>query len=280
MPDSLAVRTSRRLVRRLAHAIAALGLALVAGCSGHGKTLDPAVIGDPALTPTALPAPVTVDKVASWTNVTSSHGVGYTFPVKNATGVRAQWTEPTVKGAPGEEEFVWIGVGGWDYTVQNIAQVGTFGYLPKSGGLNQGVWYQFVPVLQKAQFPSIDVKPGDRIFAYVVELDAGKHLWQVFLQDLTTGKEFDKTMEFNSLHGYPTIVVEDPNVGELGPSSPFLAFPQWSDVTFSNIEIRVDGRWLPAATMHGYRIQMLQNGDTLANASALNSGSGFTATRA
>ena len=43
----------------------------------------------------------------------SPNWVGYTFSVRDVTGVRADWTEPLVRPAePRAAESVWLGVGG------------------------------------------------------------------------------------------------------------------------------------------------------------------------
>jgi hypothetical protein len=190
--------------------------------------------------------------------------------------VRAQWSEPTVTGHAGAEEFVWVGIGGWDETVQNIIQVGTFAYFPGGGQMNQGIWYQLVPSLQHAQFPLIGVGPGDEIAASVVQLKARED-WQMSLTDVSSGQSFTKTVKFGSLNAYPSFIVEDPNSGPLGPSGPFYPFPSWGTVTFSNTQIRIAGRWKPAASIYGYRINMVRNGQTLAVAGPLDTSSGFSA---
>ena len=98
-----------------------------------------------------------VSNRAKTTRVTSLHWVGYTFPVRHVTGVRAQWIEPRVTGRHGSEEFVWLGVGGWNQADNNIIQDGTFAYFPPGGGRNEGVWYERVPINPEAKFPLVPV---------------------------------------------------------------------------------------------------------------------------
>lgn len=272
-------------------ALALLVVVALAGCStrpvappsasvgttpGPSLTAAPTPAASPALTPTSLPKASPVAEVAGSETLASEHWVGYTFPVSGVTGVRAQWLEPTVGGPSGAEEFVWVGIGGWAESEQNIIQIGTFVYFRDGDQENEGIWYQIVPV-QHPRYPLINVIPGDKIVASVVQRKRPQKNWRVSLTDVSSGQSFSKTVRFGSLGAYPSLVVEDPDRGPLGPSGPFYIFPRWGTVTFSNMEIRIGGHWKPAASIYGYRIQMLRNGRTLAIASPLDKRSGFTA---
>ncbi|HEY6788177.1 MAG TPA: G1 family glutamic endopeptidase [Trebonia sp.] len=208
--------------------------------------------------------------------MTGEHWAGYTFPVGGVSGVRAQWTEPTVTGPSGAEEFVWVGIGGWGTTVQNIIQIGTFAYFPNAHQTNQGIWYENVPG-PLAQFPLIDVSPGDGIAASVVQAGSAQDEWRISLDDVTSGQSFTKVLKFDSLDAYPSFVVEDPNSGPPGPAGPFFPFPRWGEVSFSDMQIRISGTWKPAAAFYGYQVQMIRDGRTLATAGPLDMRSGFTA---
>lgn len=234
----------------------------------------------PTLTPSPTPFPTveSVAHVAGWETLDSLHWVGYTFPHSDVTGIRAQWSEPAVTGSAVAEEFVWIGVGGWNYTVNNIIQVGTFAYFPPGGGLHQGIWYQLVSVQQSPQYPLIDVNPGDQIFASVVQLQQGT--WQISLTDATNPYiTYTKVVQFNSYTAYPSFIVEDPNTGPPSQYGPFYTFPHWGAVNFSHMQIRVGKTWISAASLYAYRIQMVRNGQVLATAGPLSANSIFTATQ-
>ena len=83
-------------------------------------------------------------------------------------------------------------------------------------------------------------------------------------------------VHYDSAGAYPSFVVEDPINGP-SPSSPSAPFPHWGAVSFSNMQIRIGDRWKPAASVYGYRVQMVRNGHTLAIAGPLDKASGFTA---
>ncbi len=201
--------------------------------------------------------------------------MGYTFPTQNVTGVRAEWTEPAVSGRTGSEEFVWIGIGGWNQTVSNIIQEGTFVYFPGGGGANEGIWYERVPENQKALFPLVDVSPGDHIYASVVRRSAAR--WQISLDDVTIGSTFGAALRFQSLGAYPSFVVEDPDTGPLGPQGPFYPLPRWQSVTFSDLQVRVGGTWVSAASLPAIRVDMIRNGRVLATAGPLSRRASFSA---
>jgi hypothetical protein len=231
----------------------------------------------PTPSATALPTVAQVGHVAGWQTLSSQHWVGYTFPRSNVTGVRAQWIEPTVDGSSGSEEYIWIGLGGWNTTNNNIIQVGTFTYFPPNEGRREGIWYELVPVQQKAQYPLIAVGPGDQIFASVVQLRSAQRTWQLSLIDVNSGATFSKTVQFHSLNAYPSFIVEDPNKGPPSSSGPFTPFPQWRNVAFSNMQVRIGNAWMPAASLYAYRVQMIRNGKVLATAGPLNVRSSFSA---
>ena len=214
------------------------------------------------------------------TRFTSLHWVGYTFPVRHVTGVRAQWTEPRVTGKRGTEEFVWLGVGGWNQAANNIIQDGTFAYFPPGGGRNEGAWYERVPINPEALFPPRPVVgPGDHISSTITLLAGKTHRWRMTLTDLTTGVKWTRTFWFKSLEEFPSFVVEDPNDGPASTSGPFFPFPRWKSVRFTSVGVRIRGTWTPIAKLAAYRINMRRNGKTMATAGAISKSSAFTVTQ-
>jgi hypothetical protein len=208
----------------------------------------------------------------------SLHWVGYTFPVSHVTGVRAQWTEPRVTGKKGDEEFVWLGIGGWNQADNNIIQDGTFTYFPGGGLRNEGVWDELVPN-EEAKFPGVPVGPGDHIYSSITLVSARNNKWHMYLHDLTSGATFSKTVKFKSLESYPSFVVEDPNKGKPSPTGPFYPFPRWKSVTFTHIGVRIRNRWVGAASLTRYRVNMVRGRKTYAAAGSLSRKSAFTATQ-
>ena len=287
-PRCLSCRRGIRAVAAFAAALAAASCGASAGGPGPGAPAPSATVAVSAAArqpsspasgaatfPPTFPAIAPVSRPAGWTRDVSRHWVGYTFPTGYATGVRAEWTEPTVSGHSGAQEFVWLGIGGWDQTNSNIIQAGTFAYFPGGGQTNEGVWYQRVPVDQKAIFPLIGVGSGDHIYASVIQLPGGK--WRMTVADVSLPSSFSIMLNFQSLGAYPSFVVEDPDSGPLGDAGPFYPFPRWRSVAFSNLQVRVGRVWVAAASLPAIRIDMVRDGRVLATAGPLSRGSSFSA---
>jgi len=210
--------------------------------------------------------------VAGWQTVTASIWSGYTFPVSGVTGVRAQWTQPSATGRANAEALIWVGVGGWQQ--QSLIQSGTiaaaayFGMTP--------IWYELLPAGPQYPQPSLNtVIPGDKIAVSIVQVPP-EEKWRISVDDMSEDRTFTQVVHYDSAGTYPSFIVEYPHEG-MSPSSPFVPFPHWGSVSFSNMQIRIGGQWKPAASVYGYRIQMVRNGRTLVSTGPLDKASGFTA---
>jgi hypothetical protein len=259
------------LSRRLPlHAVYRQHRAVPAALTSITVALSAALVGGSAAA-AAVSAPA-----AQVTRATSLHWVGYTFDVRHVTGIRAEWTEPTVTGKPGSEEFIWLGVGGWNEADNNIIQDGTFAYLPPGGGRNEGVWYERVPVNPEAKFPLVPVSPGDHISSSITLLSGKTHQWRMSLTDLTTAVQWTLTVRFSSLERYPSFVVEDPNKGQASIYGPFYPFPRWRSVTFTNAAVRVRGTWISIARLSSaIQVNMVRGSRVLATAGSIGRRSSF-----
>jgi len=211
------------------------------------------------------------------TTYNSLHWAGYTFPVRHVTGVRAQWKEPKVTGKKGEQEFVWLGIGGWGAKDDNIIQEGTFAWFPSNTQRNEGIWYELVPNYF-ARYPRVAVFAGDHISASITLVSARTHKWRVALVDSTTGARWSKNLTFKSLEAFPSFVVEDPDKGSSSATGPFFPFPHFTPVTFTHVGILIGKRWVGAAQLSRYRINMVRGRKTLATAGSLSRFSSFTVT--
>jgi hypothetical protein len=209
--------------------------------------------------------------VAGWQTATAPIWSGYTFPVSGVTGVRAQWTQPSSTGRANAVALIWIGVGGWNQP--SLIQSGTIaapgGYL----GMTP-IWYELLPA--GPHDPLMTVIPGDKIAVSIVELRPPQEKWQISVDDMTEDQTFTQVVHYDSAGTYPSFIAEYQRES-LSPSSPFVPFPHWSSVSFSNMQIRIGDQWKPAASEYGYRIQMVRNGRTLVTTGPLDRASGFTA---
>lgn len=244
--------------------------ASLAGTPTAPAATTPPVEVPPSLAPLPFPEAPRVP-VAGWQTATAPIWSGYTFPVTGVTGVRAQWTQPSATGRANAVALIWIGVGGWNQ--QSLIQSGTIAAPGAYLGMTP-IWYELLPAgPQDSPWP---VVPGDKIAVSIVELRPPQEKWRISVDDMSSYETFTRVVHYDSAGTYPSFIVEYPREG-MSPSSPFVPFPHWGSVSFSNMQIRIGDRWKPAASVYGYRIQMVRNGVTLVTTGPLDKASGFTA---
>jgi hypothetical protein len=263
-----------RAGRAAPRARVALALALLL-CAGCATARAPTPSGAP---PTPLPTAAPVARPAGWGEVESANWAGYTLPQGGVTGARARWQEPTTSGATGAYVLVWIGVGGWERTYDNIVQVGSWDHVAPDGSVAHRVWYETLPPNQW-QISDVSVSPGDRLFASVELTQAGPpQRWHLYLLDVTTGRALDRTVTFQSLRAYASFVVEDPDAtANNGP--PYFALARFSPIAFEDMQVRYGAAWVSAGTVYGLRVTMEQAGRVQARPGPLSQGRGFTVER-
>lgn len=213
--------------------------------------------------------PVTV---AGWQTVTTTFWDGYTFPVSGVTGVRAEWTVPSATGQYGAEAAVWIGIGGWNGP--DLIQAGTDDSPQNLGYTYDEFWYELLPA--DPRYPQVTVVPGDKIAVSIVQLRPPQEKWQISVDDMSADQTYTQVVRYDSAGAYPCFIVEDPRTS-LDPSSQIVPFLHWGSVSFTNMQIRIKDQWKPAASIYGYRIQMVRNGLTLVTTGPIDRESGFTA---
>lgn len=229
-------------------------------------TATPSPTATPTPTSTPLPRAGPVSSPAGWIPVTSPNWCGYTFPRTGLTGIRAQWREPDVSGPADAIEVTWIGIGGWDYTYNNIVQIGTYGS-PNANGSHR-VWYETLPP-NRFQFTPVTVAPGDDVYASIELSSTNPQTWSLLLIDVTSQQTYTHAVQFQSDQAYATFVTEDPDAtSNNGP--PYSPFPQLSSVTFSNMQLRYGGGWISAGAVYSLRVTLIQSGATLAVPGPLN----------
>ena len=125
-------------------------------------------------------------------------------------GLRAQWIEPQVFGGPNSNLFIWIGVGGWDQTFNELVQIGTLAYTDANGHTTHRVWYETVP--QLSQLTSMIVYANDKIAARMELAPGSSQSWTLALNDLTQNTSFEITIDYPSSQRYADFIVEDPHL--------------------------------------------------------------------
>ncbi len=198
------------------------------------------------------------------------------MPGDGVTGFRSRWTEPTVSGTPDDHVVIWVGIGGWDATYNNIVQVGTLASVLPDRSVQHIVWWETLPP-NHWNLTSVAVAPGDEIEATVELVQASPQRWRMTLRDLTSGRSFETTATFRSDQEFADFIVESPNAtANNGP--PYYSLPDFAPVTFTNAQVRYGQRWTSLEDLRVMRVTLQRGGVTLARAGDL-AGSSFTVTR-
>ncbi|WP_307813325.1 G1 family glutamic endopeptidase [Ktedonobacter sp. SOSP1-52] len=206
--------------------------------------------------PTVLPMPS--GDLPGWHKSTSPVWSGYSSFTRGVLGVRAQWVEPQVSGGPNSNVYIWIGVGGWAQTQNELVQIGALAYTDSSGHTTHRVWYETVP--QLSQLTEMFISPGDTIFA-VMELEPGSNQrWNLSLKDVTQNTTFTTSINYPSRQMFADFVVEDPRIGSTADSAPLYPFQRFTSVNFTRAQIHYADGWHSIGALPMIQIRMLQKG--------------------
>lgn len=246
------------------------------GCS-TSKIVSPATSTSPA-TPTLkppAPAPTPYIPPGSYTSV-SPNWCGYSVPAYGITGVRATWRQPVISGNPDSDIYVWIGVGGWGTTYNQLIQIGTLAYMyPDGHSENNAVWYEMVP--QNNILTKLLVSPGDQMSAIMQLTPGSTSNWSLNITDITANRTFNIELTYPSNQEYADFIVEDP-YRYIGSDAPQYPFPTFSPVTFTGADVRYNDQWIPLAALRSMRVTLQGGGLTMATAGQIMGDDTFTVT--
>ena len=235
-----------------------LCLIVLSACSTSSTDIissPPTVVTKLTPTPTALPHP-------GWYQERSIVWSGYSSPQGGILGVRSQWIEPQVSGGPNSNLFIWIGVGGWGQTLNELVQIGTLAYTDTTGQTAHKVWYETVP--QLSTLTSMIVYPGDNIAA-LMELEPGSTRdWHLSLHDITQNTSFAINVSYPSSQVYADFIVEDPHEGSTDLSAPLYPFQQFTSVSFTGAQVHYANGWYSIGSLRMMQVTMVQDGKTVA----------------
>ncbi|MBA3823236.1 MAG: hypothetical protein H0X24_04915 [Ktedonobacterales bacterium] len=245
-----------------------VGMLTLCGCAPQSSTAQPIVTPTLSAARTATPqvtsTPIMTPSgnAPGWTSVSSANWSGYTLPPVGVTGVRAQWTEPQLSGTPDTSSAIWVGIGGWDATFNDVVQVGVRPYLRVDGTQSHRIWYETLPP-NSWHLTDLTVAPGDAITASVTLVPSSTNQWQLALHDTTSGVSFAQTVTHTSARSYADIIVEDPNATtNNGP--PYYAFTHFSPITFTSAQVNYGGGWVAFGHIAALQVRMVQNNATVA----------------
>ncbi len=195
--------------------------------------------------------------------------------------ITGDWTVPTAtQHTAGQDEASsdWIGIGGGCLdaacTVGDNTLIQTGTEQDVTGGkASYSAWWELVPV-PSLTISNITVHPGDHMHASISEVVSDANLWNITLQDVTTGQSFSTTVPYASTHATAEWIEETPlTIGTSGTG--LAALPNLTNTPFSAATVNGANANLKSSE----EIQLIDsNGKVIGTPSAPNStANGFTA---
>jgi Peptidase A4 family len=153
--------------------------------------------------------------------------------------ITGEWTVPAATPhASGQaaSSSDWVGIGGGcvdsgcAVTDQTLIQTGTEQDVSATGATTYSAWWEEIPA-PSVQITSVNVSPGDRMYASVAETIPNSNVWTITLKDLSNGQSFTITVPYASTHATAEWIEESPLV--LGTSgSGFSTLPNLTSSAF------------------------------------------------
>jgi hypothetical protein len=153
--------------------------------------------------------------------------------------ITGDWTVPTAtQHTAGQDEASsdWIGIGGGcidaGCTVGDNTLIQTGTEQDVTGGkASYSAWWELVPV-PSVTISNIAVHPGDHMHASISEVVPDANLWNITLQDVTTGQSFSTTVPYASTHATAEWIEETPlTIGTSGAG--LAALPNLTNTPFT-----------------------------------------------
>ena len=125
-----------------------------------------------------------------------------TNPQPVVSAVYGSWLVQNTTNATYSLASQWVGIGGLGkaFHDNSLIQIGTE-YLPSNNIWNYVGWYELLPELP-VQIPRnmLTISANDIIFASIVKTNLTKdnNTWKITLNDITTGHDFSKIVNYNS----------------------------------------------------------------------------------
>ncbi|GCE22765.1 G1 family glutamic endopeptidase [Dictyobacter kobayashii] len=215
-----------------------------------------------ATTPIATVRPLPTGKLPGWYQQSSILWSGYSAPQQGIQGVRAHWIEPQVSGQPGSNMFIWIGVGGWANTLNELVQIGTLAYTNDRGFTIHKVWYETVP--QLSHETSMTVEAGDDIAAIMTLTAGSTQSWQLSLYDVTQHTSYSTSIDYPSHQVYADFIVEDPHLNSTDIEASLYPFQHFKTVKFTGAQVLYNNGWSSIGALRMMQISMQRNNQTIA----------------
>ena len=126
---------------------------------------------------------------------TSHNWSGYAATSGTYTGVTGTWIVPPagINSAAGVGA-TWVGIGG--VTGQDLIQAGTQDVSAGGGQAEFQTWIEMLP--QASQQVPVAVVPGDSVTVSIDEQGAGTGIWQISINNNTSGQTYQTTVNYTS----------------------------------------------------------------------------------
>jgi hypothetical protein len=187
--------------------------------------------------------------------------------------VTGTWIVPPAGiNSPAGVGATWVGIGG--VTGQDLIQAGTQDLASGGGQAQFQTWIEMLP--QAPQQVPVAVVPGDSVTVSIDEQGAGTGVWQISINNNTSGETYQTTVNYTSSESSAEWIQEAP-----ASSSGVVPLDFFNSVSFSAAAATQDDQTVDLAQAGAQPVTMLNASDqALAVPSAIASdGSGFTVTR-
>jgi hypothetical protein len=221
-----------------------------------------------AAAPTATGANISATAHSTnWAGALAATGHKGTFQ-----GVAGNWRVPRVTG-PGYS-CTWVGVDGNGRS--HLIQTGTEEEF-YNGQAHYFAWFEILPQEQTEMpihLPSgalAPVRPGDEMFAYVMH--SGRGIWTIHLADKTQHWTYNHRFYYDTPELSAEWIQEAPTV-----NNHHTAPADFGSVTFTNLQIKENGKWYYTRLGDRNRLNQVFNGHLYAEAGRPTNGSPQTIT--
>jgi hypothetical protein len=179
--------------------------------------------------------------------------------------------QPRINGAGGVGA-TWVGIGG--VTSHDLIQAGTQDTAAGGSQVQFQTWIEMLP--QASQQVPLAVEPGDSVTVSINEQAAGTGVWQISMNNNTSGHTYQTTVNYASSESSAEWIEEAPS-GANG----VLPLDQFNSVSFSAASATQNGQSVDLTQASAQAITMLNaNAQPLAVPSGISSdGSSFSVAR-
>ena len=209
---------------------------------------------------------------ANGTSGSSYNWAGYVSSGGTYTSITGSWIIPTVSPATTYTamDATWVGIGGVNST--DLIQAGTQAEADPNGSIVYQAWVETLP--QISQQVALTVNAGDAMTVSLTQASAG--LWNVSLQDKTSGQSYQTSVSYTSSLSSAEWIEEMPSL-----ATSFVPLDNFGTVQFTGGSTTINGTPETISQANASELTMISTtGQTLATPSALGvDGSSFSVLR-